>query len=594
MKKSLLLAMAVATFGVAQAAEPYKAVTPEMVEGLQSAGVEMVKLQATQMNHVSEGVNILSTTSVSSKDVVARKDMKFQAFAGEPTSKTATYLRPSGIYYLGPNARIEAYPAPYMVTAPFVEQTWRNISKQATQEWSYGIGDAATGGGTTFVSKDQDLTFAYDDFTFSMTPSLTTNDGLTWTTHFVNKEMKVVPGAVTSFGLPNFDLSENYQAVSCVPYHGFTALYGGTQEKKEFLLGQNETVFDISAFGVLMTKPAVPYYLESVLGLALNLQIKGAGELRMNVYEVAEDGALSEQPLMVGIATAKDVVVAGQDSETGDNLCTVEFKFYREDDLGGLEQIIYHASTALYFEVTDYKTNKDVTFDCFLANWPFGDEQMSMSPVAAEPLGYVEGVVDGKRGLIPMNNLFDKLPYATPSLYVNGLFTNIDFDKNQLQLPAAGGQANLTATGLYDLTQQGFFSVTNEIPEWLTIMFGASNPQAGTFELVFEAQPLPAGEKGRTAELSFTTYFGGLQTVVVTQGESSVDGVTVSGSKVTVEGGNFVVSSVDANAVEVFNLSGQKVAEAAFDGEAVVSGAGLASGVYIVKFNDNTVVKVVK
>ena len=217
-----------------------------------------------------------------------------------------------------------------------------------------------------------------------------------------------------------------------------------------------------------------------------------------------------------------------------------------------------------------------------------------MSPVAAEPLGYVEGVVDGKRGLIPMNNLFDKLPYATPSLYVNGLFTNIDFDKNQLQLPAAGGQANLTATGLYDLTQQGFFSVTNEIPEWLTIMFGASNPQAGTFELVFEAQPLPAGEKGRTAELSFTTYFGGLQTVVVTQGESSVDGVTVSGSKVTVEGGNFVVSSVDANAVEVFNLSGQKVAEAAFDGEAVVSGAGLASGVYIVKFNDNTVVKVVK
>jgi|GEM_PF-405847 len=591
MKKSLLLAMAVATFGVAQAAEPYKAVTPVMVEGLQTTGVEMVKLQAAQMNHVSEGAKFVSATSLSSKSVVARKNMKFQALAGNPTSKTATYVRPSGVYYLGPNAKFEAYQAPHMVTPPFVEQTWRNISQQETKQWSYGIGDGTQSGGSTFTSTDKDLTFAYDDFTYSMAPTLTTKDGLTWSTHYVDKDMNVVPGFLTSFGLPNLDLSTNYQGVSCVPYRGFTLLSGANQD---YILGQNESTFDVSAFGVLMTKPAVPYYLESVLGLAQNLKIEGSGELRMNVYEVADDGALSEKPLMVGVATAKDVLVIGQDSQTGDNLCSVEFKFYQEDELGGLEQIIYRASTSLYFEVTGYKEASGVTFDSFYSNWPFGDEAMSMSPVAAEPIGYIEGVSGGQRGLIPMNELYEKLPYATPALFVNGIFTNIDFDKNQLQIPAAGGQANLTVVSLYDLTQQGFFSVTTDIPEWLTIMFGNSNPQAGTLELVFEAQPLPAGQKGRTAEISFTTYFGGLETVVVTQGESSVDGVIVSGSKVTVEGGNFVVSSVDATAIEVYSLSGQKVAEAAFDGEAVVSGEGLANGVYIVKFNDNTVVKVVK
>ena len=58
--------------------------------------------------------------------------------------------------------------------------------------------------------------------------------------------------------------------------------------------------------------------------------------------------------------------------------------------------------------------------------------------------------------------------------------------------------------------------------------------------------------------------------------------------------GNFVVESDNATSVAVYNLAGQKVAEAVFAGKATVPAADLAKGVYVVKFNDNTVVKVAK
>ena len=50
----------------------------------------------------------------------------------------------------------------------------------------------------------------------------------------------------------------------------------------------------------------------------------------------------------------------------------------------------------------------------------------------------------------------------------------------------------------------------------------------------------------------------------------------------------------NASMVDVYNLAGQKVASAAVDGETVVNAQDLAKGMYILKFNDNTAIKVVK
>lgn len=80
-------------------------------------------------------------------------------------------------------------------------------------------------------------------------------------------------------------------------------------------------------------------------------------------------------------------------------------------------------------------------------------------------------------------------------------------------------------------------------------------------------------------------------------GEAGVDevGVAASAAKVAVVGGDFVVTAPEAiNAVTVYNVAGQAVAASEVAGTTTVSGQSLAKGVYILRFNDGSSVKVVK
>ena len=59
--------------------------------------------------------------------------------------------------------------------------------------------------------------------------------------------------------------------------------------------------------------------------------------------------------------------------------------------------------------------------------------------------------------------------------------------------------------------------------------------------------------------------------------------------------GDFVITApASINAVSVYNIAGQLINTAAVDGTTTVDGASLAQGVYILKFNDGSSVKVVK
>ena len=80
------------------------------------------------------------------------------------------------------------------------------------------------------------------------------------------------------------------------------------------------------------------------------------------------------------------------------------------------------------------------------------------------------------------------------------------------------------------------------------------------------------------------------------QGESGVESAVVaSAAKVDVVDGDFVITApASINAVSVYNIAGQLINTAAVDGTTTVDGASLAQGVYILKFNDGSSVKVVK
>lgn len=588
MKKTLLFTLALATMSVSNAAVPSRMVEGQRVAEYSFPELNAAKINVAQMCYTSEAFPVRSAAELNKAVSDASMSVSAPAVTALPTGKTPTFLRPSGLYYFGINLQGSAYYNPFMAGPAFVEHTWKNVSNQATKQWNYAIGDMSDKPGPSLVSTDKDLTFEYDSFTFSSIPTLTTADGKTWTTIMPDKEGNPVEGMVVTVSDVTINGKDIF-SVSGYPFNGNLEL---SADEGVYLLGQNDTGLGVEGFGMLMTKPAVPCLLQSVMAIGRSIKIEGSAQLKMNVYSVGDDGMVPEKPAYIGLASAADVHNIAQDQD-GKTISIVEFKFFEEDELGGVTEVYPRPDTALYFEIAEYRNLPGVSFEMFYAHYPFIDAQKNLG-VAPEQLGFVR-VKDeqGKTGLTPIANLYEGLPYTSPSFFINATFENFIVDKKLVELPVAGGQDVMMAASGYKMSQETFF-VTTEIPEWLTIYYGEENKEDGTIEVTFQADELPEGTTGREADIAFDLLFGGRQIVHVRQGASSVDGVVVSSSKVTVEGGNFVVSSVDANAVEVFNLSGQKVAEAAFNGEAVVSGAGLASGVYIVKFNDNTVVKVVK
>ena len=117
---------------------------------------------------------------------------------------------------------------------------------------------------------------------------------------------------------------------------------------------------------------------------------------------------------------------------------------------------------------------------------------------------------------------------------------------------------------------------------------------AGTLSLTFDVAELPSEVKDRYTYVTVSNP-GSSARFTIAQGDgSSVEGVETSAVVVSVVDGNFVVKGSNASVVDVYNVAGQKVASAVVDGETVVNAQDLAKGMYILKFNDNTAIKVVK
>jgi hypothetical protein len=115
------------------------------------------------------------------------------------------------------------------------------------------------------------------------------------------------------------------------------------------------------------------------------------------------------------------------------------------------------------------------------------------------------------------------------AIKVHPMLSNIDADEN-------GSKTRLQL----DQTVAG-----NEIPEWLTCGFANEDyDETYTFDLVFQADALPAGVEGRQATITFMQEGARLE-VTVTQG--------------TVTGINVTTKTVKTSNSPAYNLAGQRV-----------------------------------
>ena len=136
----------------------------------------------------------------------------------------------------------------------------------------------------------------------------------------------------------------------------------------------------------------------------------------------------------------------------------------------------------------------------------------------------------------------------------------------------------------------------DDVPEWISISANDLEEEGGytgVTEVKFEVEALPAGVEGRACDVVLS-YYGASATIHITQGNTGVEGVEVSAAKVSNVNGNFVVSCDNATEVSIYNAAGALVKTAAINGESVIDAQNLANGMYILKFNNNVIVKAVK
>ena len=183
------------------------------------------------------------------------------------------------------------------------------------------------------------------------------------------------------------------------------------------------------------------------------------------------------------------------------------------------------------------------------------------------------------------------------AIEINAHYYYLHSEDDTFNAPVEGGEKTFTFDSWYSSAAWDVMTADEEdVPEWITISANDRDEgegYTGVTEVKFEVEALPAGIEGRACDVVLS-YYGASATIHITQGNTGVEGVEVSAAKVSNVNGNFVVSCDNATEVSIYNAAGALVKTATINGESVIDAQNLANGMYILKFNNNVIVKAVK
>lgn len=557
MKTNLLLtALAFASVGLASASVSeqvrFEAQQPVLKENM-----------AKNMNVHKAQIRSALNTSKYLQPVTAASDL------------TALYDVPAGAYFVGLDVLSYSSPQPQVLVPPFVDLQWGNYSSEASKsfEWEYGIGDMSQAGGDTYFDDAVHLTTNYGKMTYSSMPKLTASDGTNTASYQLGfeNEGEFYSGVVNSLG---YDIAYDKETLAGVSPQIFTE--GITRilaTDTDTWFGKNPTTSGqgITGYGLLVPAPTAPFSVQFLYTFAISFDVDADATLKMDVKSVGEDGSLGDV-----IATAYCKGSEAQNIGDASNpFYVLPFYFMAEDDMGFLSPTTFVLDQTVYIEFSSFMSDSKVR----RLEFPVSANVMPDVPMN---LGYV--MTD--QSLIPISQMFEGVSYYTaPAFFMAGLYPAIKYAEESCVVPTAGGEKVVNYQSNFMITDE---TATITCEDWFTCSFDNDKEQ-----LTITASELPQGTTSRSGKLS-VDLFGITFELPVVQGEAGVEGVETSAVVVSVVDGNFVVKGSNASMVDVYNVAGQKVASAVVDGETVVNAENLAKGMYILKFNDNTAIKVVK
>lgn len=464
----------------------------------------------------------------------------------------------------------------------YTDVTFENTSTGATQyTWTY---QDPSQGFRELTSTDEDLTLNYTwsavDF-----PKLTASNGTETDTYTAGNMI------ATFGGSPAIPYSQTQSLLGYVTPANVPAangLLGG--------IGRNSGKAGLGTYGMLIPKPAAPYAI-SMMYVYAACEFPAGTELYADVYSIDDDNNMSEEPIATAYFQAEQAYENTADDPEYTSVFMVPFVMIEDDGIM-VTQTIVNVNSAIAIIMRD---NANVTtFDPLVIEGSMDADNFFLTEddEGGMSTGGIYFDIDGVEG--PTENDYSATAVA---LYIDATFGWFFPESDRVQSTEWEDVVTAETTGetitipfnsyyISDLTTVQVWSEDGTV-DWVD--YTLENGEQSV-DLTLTVDALPAGVSGRKCTLIFTPTGSAQYKLVIGQGTVGVeDVVATSAANVTVQGGNFVVSAPEAiNNVTVYNVAGQAVATSEIAGTTTVDAQLLAKGVYVLRFNDGSTVKVIK
>lgn len=341
----------------------------------------------------------------------------------------------------------------------------------------------------------------------------------------------------------------------------------------------------VTGMGMFIPQPAAPYTLSSANAVVYYTagKLTDKSQLKATVYKVEDDGSFTA--MAEGYCSPSEIYKANDKSDP-------KAVFYFEREIDGLP------TQAELF--VDYPIV--IQFSADLAEGEEFDfvNAFDSAPNEVENNVYVFfNDAEGTRKMINTTALSFEDGSAAAGLYASfdATYSWLRSDEDAFEAKPAGESKTFDLDSYYNLVNskgENLATATGEgLGDWYTVSF-ANGLGTEPAKMTVTVSALPEGTDVRSSYFD-VEVFGMMKRFYVAQhSEAGVSDLAVSATKAFVNGGNIVVSSPKATRVAVYNVAGQKVAEQAFAGKATIKASDFAKGIYVLKFNDNTVLKLTK
>lgn len=341
----------------------------------------------------------------------------------------------------------------------------------------------------------------------------------------------------------------------------------------------------VTGMGMFIPQPAAPYTLSSANAVVYYTagKLTDKSQLKATVYKVEDDGSFTA--MAEGYCSPSEIYKA-------DDKSYPKAVFYFEREIDGLP------TQAELF--VDYPIVIQ-----FSANLAEGEEFDFVNAFDSAPKEVENNVyvffndAEGTRKMINTTALSFEDGSAAAGLYASfdATYSWLRSDEDAFEAKPAGESKTFDLDSYYNLVNskgENLATATGEgLGDWYTVSF-ANGSGTEPAKMTVTVNALPEGTDVRSSYFD-VEVFGMMKRFYVAQhSEAGVSDLAVSATKAFVNGGNIVVSSPKATRVAVYNVAGQKVAEQAFAGKATIKASDFAKGIYVLKFNDNTVLKLTK